>query len=181
MFMYQSFLNLINNVINFKMKQKNKITKQIKCTNQNLEKIIKLSQNTTNNMPNRSLDLLCSGEDKCIILEERNFTDNAISQPQKIDEFSTRTKSTKNIESSLLNTQTKSSKSPDKILKNSVLNNQALTPKSMLKTNPNLLCSLKYNKTSSNLKLNKTVSRENKHLRESFTKSGKNFSHDNGK
>ena len=165
------------------MKQNNKYNNQTKFSNQDLENIIKISQNSNNKISNlnqneilqRSLELLYPGQDKGKILDKLNVTNNY--NNRKNEEFSTQPKSTKNIDNESVNIQTKSSKTPEKIIKKTIKSNRSLTPKS--KTNTSLFKVNKFNNLKTNL--NKSVSlRENSKLKESLNKSGMT-NQDNGK
>lgn len=165
------------------MKQNNKYNNQTKFSNQDLENIIKISQNSNNKISNlnqneilqRSLELLYPGQDKGKILDKLNVTNNYINR--KNEDFSTQPKSTKNIDNESVNIQTKSSKTPEKIIKKTIKSNRSLTPKS--KTNTSLFKVNKFNNLKTNL--NKSVSlRENSKLKESLNKSGMT-NQDNGK
>jgi hypothetical protein len=175
------------------MKSKTGYNKQTKFTNQDLENIIKISQNNTN-MPNmkqneilqRSLELLYPNEDKQKLLEKMNISENYNSQSNqaKYDDFSTQPKSTKNVDYDSLNSHsvsktTKQAERPSnsKSLVKSKIVNRSLTPKT--KINNNALYLQKSKSKQNNL--NKSVSlRENSKLRDSLNKSSYIFQ-DNGR
>lgn len=168
------------------MKQNSKYNNLTKFSNQDLEKIIKISQNSNNNIINlkqteilqRSLDLLYPGQDKTKIIEKMMLSENNIiyNNYHKNDDYSTQPKSTKNIDYDSMNTQSKSFKSNENTFKKAGISKRSLTPKSLTKATHFVS---KSSKAKANL--NKSVShRENSKLRDSLNKSSITYQ-DNGK
>ena len=170
------------------MKNKIKYNNNSKFSNQDLENIIKISQNPNNNTSlkqneilQRSLELLYPGEDKNKYLDKINSNINNTSKQyqQKYDDISTQPKSTKNNDYDSQDTNLKSTKSktPVKSSKKALdRSNKSLTPY----RNTNSFVLQKKNKTIKN-KLNKSVSirESSKMKRDTLNMSSINYQ-DNG-